>query len=85
MEEYTILASDPDFGTVSVCPGGVVHVTLQHLSLKFVPADFAKFSDLISKARLKFGNHALQIECKPRLHVVPRESQEDTPPAEPNE
>lgn len=76
MEEHTILAKDETFGTVSVCPGGVVHVNLPHCSLKFLPSDFLKFSELVGKARLNFDNLAPRADGKPRLQVVPRDTLE---------
>lgn len=76
MDDQTILASEENFGNVTVCPGGVVHVNLAHLSLKFVPSDFTKFSNLISKARLKFDAPAPE-KTKPRLHLVPDERADD--------
>lgn len=79
MDEHTILASDEDFGTVSVCPGGVVHINLAHCSLKFVPSDFLKFSELIGKARLNLGQRPQLGEAKPRLQIVPRDPQDSSP------
>ena len=73
MDDHTILASDADFGTVSVCPGGVIHVNLPHYSLKFVPSDFIKFSDLMDKARLNFGKRQRLSEGKPGLKLVSRD------------
>ena len=69
MDDQTILASVDNFGNVTVCPGGVVHVNLAHLSLKFVPSDFAKFSELIFKARQKF-DAPVPERGKPKLHLV---------------
>lgn len=72
MDDQTILASDENFGTVIVCHGGVVHINLPHCSLKFLPADFARFSELIAKARLKF-DLPVRGDGKPRLQIVPAE------------
>ena len=80
MEEHTILAKDETFGTVSVCPGGVVHVNLPHCSLKFLPSDFLKFSDLVGKARLSFDGETPRADGKPRLQVVSREHEESPEP-----
>ena len=84
MQDHTILASDINFGTVSICPGGVVHINLQHCSLKFVPSDFATFADLIARARLNFGKRPPLGDGKPQLHLVSREPQ-DSPTSEPEE
>lgn len=70
----TILASEENLGNVSVCPGGVVHINLTHCSLKFLPSDFLKFSELISKARLNFDSPR-RGDGKPRLHVVCNETE----------
>ncbi len=80
VEEHTILATDNDFGTVSLCPGGVVHVTLAHYSLKFVPADFTKLADLIGKARLNLGNRPQLTAGKPHLQIGSRDPQDHNPP-----
>jgi len=77
LDDQTILASEESVGNVTVCPGGVVHVNLPHCSLKFLPSDFVKFSELISKARLKF-DPPRRTDGKVRLHVV-----SDEKPAEP--
>jgi hypothetical protein len=78
LDDHTILATDEDFGSVSVCPGGVVHISLRHYSLKFVPSDFTKLADLIGKARLNLGKRPELAEGKPRLQLVPR-NPEDPP------
>ncbi|HTY23232.1 MAG TPA: hypothetical protein VMC85_08885 [Desulfomonilaceae bacterium] len=76
MDDQTILSSEENFGNVAVCPGGVVHVNLTYYSLKFLPEDFIKFSELIDTARRKFelppsgGN-------KPRLHLVAAKTSEE--------
>ena len=72
MDDQTVLASSENFGTVSVCPGGVVHINLPHCSLKFLPSDFVKFSELIAKARLKF-DPPLRGDGKPHLQLVSTE------------
>jgi hypothetical protein len=69
LDDQTILASEENFGNVTVCPGGVVHINLAHLTVKFLPSDFVRFSDLISKARLKF-DPPRPGKGKPKLHVV---------------
>jgi hypothetical protein len=74
LDDSTVLASEENFGNVTVCPGGVVHVNLAHVSLKFMPTDFVRFSDLISKARLKFDPPRPE-KGKPRLHLVSGEEQ----------
>jgi hypothetical protein len=68
-DDQTILASDENFGNVSICPGGVVHVNLVHLTLKFMPEDFLRFSQLVSKASLSLDQKPPQ-RGKPRLQVV---------------
>ncbi len=69
MEDHTILATEENFGAVSVCPGGVVHINLAHLTLKFLPSEFEKFSDLVAKAKLNF-TRPKRTEGKPHLQVV---------------
>ncbi len=76
MDDHTILADDENFGNVVVCPGGVVHVNLTHCSLKFVPEDFLKFSELIDKARRKYEAPQL-TNSKPRLHLVASDTDEE--------
>jgi hypothetical protein len=82
VEEHTILATDDDFGTISLCPGGVVHVNLAHYGLKFVPSDFMKLAELVAKARANLGNRPQLAAGKPHLQVVPRDSQQSEPPSE---
>ncbi len=82
MDDQTILSSSENFGTVSVCPGGVVHINLPHCSLKFTPSDFEKFSELIGQARLNFN--APPRGAKPHLHVISSEK-EATVQEEPTE
>ncbi len=80
MEDQTILANDPEFGNVTVCPGGVVHVNLVHVSLKFGPSDFVRLSDLMTKARSSFENRQRPRNAKPRLQLVSSEDAEDSAP-----
>ncbi len=76
MADQTILVDDENFGNVIVCPGGVVHVNLTHVSLKFLPDDFLKFADLIEKAHRKY-EAPLLTGSKPRLHLVAQEEDQD--------
>jgi len=73
LEDQTILATSENFGTVSVCHGGVVHINLPHCSLKFLPSDFAKFCELIANARMKF-DAPRRGDGKPRLQIVPTDN-----------
>lgn len=82
LDDQTILSSTENFGTVSVCSGGVIHINLPHCSLKFMPSDFVKFSDLIGQARLNFDSPPRG--AKPHLHVVTSEK-ENKPSEEPGE
>ncbi len=79
MDDHTILATEDDFGNVSVCPGGVVHVNLVHISLKFLPQDFARLCELVAKAKQNLDAPRTSVS-KPRLHVVPSETEEERPP-----
>ncbi|MDA8407843.1 MAG: hypothetical protein M0T73_13435 [Deltaproteobacteria bacterium] len=79
MEDHTILATEENFGAVSVCPGGIVHINLAHLTLKLLPADFEKFSDLVAKAKLNFARPK-RTEGKPHLQVVTSEPESDDNP-----
>jgi hypothetical protein len=79
VEDHTILANSENFGNVTVCPGGVIHVNLPHCSLKFTPSDFVKFTELMGKARLNFDSSS-RTSAKPRLHLV---SSDPEPPASP--
>jgi hypothetical protein len=71
VDDHTILAEESGFGAVTTCPGGVVHINMPHLTLKFVPADFVKFADLIARARLQFRDGAAVTGRKPRLRLAP--------------
>ncbi len=82
LDDQTILSSAENFGTVSVCSGGVIHINLPHCSLKFMPSDFLKFSDLVGQARLNFS--APPRGAKPQLHLISSEK-EDMPSEEPAE
>jgi hypothetical protein len=79
VDEQTILASDENFGNVSVCPGGVVHINLVHLTLKLMPEDFVRFSELIGKARLNLHQKS-PARSKPHLQVVASQPGEDQGP-----
>jgi hypothetical protein len=76
LDEDTILAEEGNFGNVTTCPGGVIHVNLAHLSLKFLPEDFVRFTDLMSRARGKFETKRPRPDGKPKLQVVTN-SQDD--------
>jgi hypothetical protein len=79
VDDHTVLSNDEHFGNVSACPGGVVHVNLVHLTLKFVPEDFVRFADLIAKARAQL-EHQRPARSKPRLQVVsPDSAPRETP------
>ncbi len=69
MDDQTILAESESFGNITMCPGGIVHVNLAHLSLKFLPEDFVKLSDLVAKARHNMDTPP-RGDGKPRLTVV---------------
>jgi len=79
VDDHTILASDGNFGTVTVCPGGVVHINLAHLSLKFVASDFVRFSELLNRARVTYEGRPLQVAGKPHLQLVSPERPDDEP------
>jgi hypothetical protein len=81
VEDQRILASEENFGTVSVCSGGVVHVNLPHCSVKFLPSDFSKFCEMIAKARMNF-EPPVRVSGKSRLQVVTSESNDDPSPVE---
>lgn len=84
LDEQTILANDPEFGNVTVCPGGLVHVNLVHVSLKFGPSDFVRLCELMGKARLNFEGRQRPKDGKPRLQLVPCETDEE-PSTDPKE
>lgn len=79
MDDHTILASEENFGSVTVCPGGVVHIHLPHFSLKFISTDFVKFHDMIAKARLQL-DMPRRADGKPRLHLVSPETNDQATP-----
>lgn len=81
LEDQTILAIAENFGNVSVCPGGVIHVNLAHYSLKFIPADFVKFSDMMAEARRNFEPQR-RTTGRPLLQVVSSEHDPDRPSEE---
>jgi hypothetical protein len=83
LSDQTILVDDENFGNVIVCPGGVVHINLAHVSLKFLPEDFLKFADLVGKAHRKY-EAPLLTDNKPRLHLVPPDNYQDKD-ADPND
>lgn len=72
MDDHTILAVLENFGTVSVCPGGIVHVNLAHCTLKFIPSDFEKFCLLVEQAHRKF-DLPRRVSGRPTLQVVSNE------------
>jgi hypothetical protein len=76
LDDQTILASEENMGNVTVCPGGVIHINLPHCSLKFLPSDFLKFSELISKARTRF-DPPVRGDGKPRLQIVSTDSKNE--------
>ncbi len=78
MDDTKILASDPNFGNVSVCAGGVVHINLPHVTLKFLPADFVRFSDLVAEARGNAQEQLGQESGRPHLHVVHTKTDTDS-------
>ena len=78
MDEFSILADEPDFGNISMCPGGIVHVNLAHVSLKMNSSDFKRFADLIGRANQKLSDQSNRPVGSPRLHVVPPNA--ETPP-----
>jgi hypothetical protein len=77
LDDQTILATSENFGTVSVCHGGVVHINLPHCSLKFLPSDFTKFCELIGNARMKF-DAPKRPDGKARLQLVPSDNHHDS-------
>lgn len=80
MDDQIVLATSENFGNVTVCPGGVVHVNLAHVSLKLLPSEFMKLSDLIAQARIRF-EPPVRSSGKPSLQVVsPRTTEENENP-----
>lgn len=83
MADEGIIASDPNFGNVSVCPGGIVHVNLTHLSLKFMPSDFERFAGLIADAQENLQERAPKSSGKPSLRIVsPEDEDKDDSPCD---
>ncbi|MEW6351572.1 MAG: hypothetical protein AB1646_21170 [Thermodesulfobacteriota bacterium] len=78
MDDHKILASSENYGTVSLCAGGVVHVNLTHLTLRLIPSDFEKLADLIIQARANYQAVSRTKDEKPRLRVV-SEKKDDQP------
>ena len=78
MAEFSVLADEPNFGNVAMCPGGVVHINLAHVSLKMDASDFRRLSALIAKADQKLSEQSPRLPGSPHLHVVPSNS--ETPP-----
>ena len=76
MDDQKILSSDDGFGAVTMCPGGVVHVNLPHYTLKFLPTEFERFSDLIAKARMN-QDRPRKSDQRPKLQLVSSENEED--------
>ncbi|MFH0823917.1 MAG: hypothetical protein V2B18_14295 [Pseudomonadota bacterium] len=85
MEDHRIIANAPDFGNVTVCPGGVVHINLPHMSLKFVPSDFVKLADLIAQAHRNFQATSGPGPAKPHLHVVTTPKAKELPSSDSTE
>lgn len=80
MDEDTLLAEIESFGNVTICPGGVVHVNLAHLSLKFMPEDFQRFSDLMAKARVKYESRSPRPDGKPKLQLISNPDEDESSP-----
>lgn len=76
VDDQKILSSDEGFGAVTMCPGGVVHVNLPHYTLKFLPSEFERFSDLIAKARMN-KDRPRKPDQRPKLQLVSSENEED--------
>lgn len=76
VDDQKILSTDDGFGAVTMCPGGVVHVNLPHVTLKFLPDDFDRFSDLIAKAKLNH-DRPRKTEQRPKLQLVCTEDSDD--------
>lgn len=79
MDEFSVLADEPNFGNVAMCPGGVVHINLAHVSLKMDSSDFRRLSVLIAKAGQKLSEQSPRLPGSPHLHIVQSNS-ETTPP-----
>lgn len=75
MDDQKILASSENFGAVTVCSGGVIHINMPHFTIKFLPSDFMKFSDLIAKAKLNY-DPPQKLAGKPRLQLVTSDEDE---------
>jgi hypothetical protein len=80
VDEHTIVALDEEFGNVSVCPGGVVHLNLRYCSLKFMPSDFTRLANLIQKARLNIEDDSRPPVGKPRLQVISSKTSDEGSP-----
>ncbi len=76
VDDQKILSSDDGFGAVTMCPGGVVHVNLPHYTLKFLPSEFERFSDLIAKARMN-QDRPRKPDQRPKLQLVSSEDEEE--------
>jgi hypothetical protein len=79
VDEVEILAGLENFGNVSVCPGGIIHINLPHCSLKFTPSDFSRFAELIGQARLKTEARQVTTDGKPQLQIVPSRNYKEPP------
>jgi hypothetical protein len=79
VDEVEILAGLEDFGNVSICPGGIIHINLPHCSLKFTPSDFSRFAELIGLARLKTEARQVTTDGKPQLQIVPSKNNKEAP------
>jgi len=77
VDDQIVLATSDNFGNVTVCPGGVVHVNLAHVSLKLLPSEFIKLSDLISQARIRFES-PVRSAGKPSLQLVSPRTPDET-------
>lgn len=77
MEDHKTLAVSEDFGLVTECPGGIIHIHLHHMTLKFMPNDFAKLTDLLIQARAQC-DLPQKTGAKPHLQIV-APSQTETP------
>jgi hypothetical protein len=74
LDDQKVLAIIDNFGTVTVCPGGIVHVNMPHVSIKLMPSDFVKFTELIAAARINF-DPPQRMSGKARLQLVTPESE----------